>query len=183
MRVPREALGTALAIRDRQETGDVGVWVREAVHSATKADKTGPLARGIVRLTRETEYALRGLCVLAGKAPGATVPLMKVAAAQRLPPTFLAKIFQKLARHGILRAARGAGRGYALASAPEEISVLEVIEAIEGSDYLDRCLFWTGRCGEANPCVLHEHWLTVRPRVRALLESTTLADLARDATA
>jgi Rrf2 family protein len=130
-----------------------------------------------MRLTRETEYALRGLIALARRPRGTAVPLSGLAGADDLPASFLAKIFQKLARHGIVQARRGAGRGYTLAIAPEAVTVLEVIEAVEGSDYLDRCLFWGGRCGGSNPCLLHDRWASLKPQLQALLEGTTLADL------
>ncbi len=131
-----------------------------------------------MRLTRETEYALRGLAALTRRSDPAPVPLAELAEAEGLPPSFLAKIFQKLSRHGILQSVRGAGNGYSLATAPESLSVLRVIEAVEGSDYMDRCMFWGGRCGSENPCVLHERWAEVKPGLRAMLETTTLADLA-----
>jgi Rrf2 family protein len=131
-----------------------------------------------VRLTRETEYALAGLAALARRQPGTAAPLSGLAEAEDLPASFLAKIFQKLARHGIVQARRGAGQGYSLAKAPEAVTVLEVIEAVEGSGYLDRCLFWGGRCGGTNPCLLHDRWSTIKPQLRALLEGTTLADLS-----
>lgn len=131
-----------------------------------------------MRLTRETEYALRGLAALTRRNDPEPLSLAEIADAEGLPPSFLAKIFQKLARHGILQSIRGAGKGYSLAAAPESLSVLEVIEAIEGSDYLERCIFWGGRCGGESPCMLHERWAEVKPAVKAVLENTTLAELA-----
>ncbi len=131
-----------------------------------------------MRLTRETEYALQGLAALTRRNDPAPVPLAELAEAEDLPASFLAKIFQKLARHGILQSVRGAGNGYSLAAAPESLSVLQVIEAVEGSDYMDRCMFWGGHCGGENPCVLHERWAEVKPGLQAMLEETTLADLA-----
>jgi Rrf2 family iron-sulfur cluster assembly transcriptional regulator len=130
-----------------------------------------------MRLTRETEYALRGLTALARRPRGTAAPLSGLAVAEDLPASFLAKIFQKLARHGIVQAHRGAGRGYSLATAPEAVTVLEIIEAVEGSGYLDRCLFWGGRCGGTDPCMLHDRWASIKPDLQALLEGTTLADL------
>lgn len=133
-----------------------------------------------VRLTRETDYALRGLRALARRAQGDTIPVHEIAEVEGLPLSFLAKIFQKLTQHGILRSQRGAGQGYELAASPKAISLLQVVEAIQGSGYLDQCVFWSGRCGTDNPCLLHERWRQIKPRVVALLEGTTLADLAGD---
>ncbi len=129
-----------------------------------------------MKLTRETDYALRGLRVLARRAQHSSLTIDEVAAAEELPRGFLAKIFQKLSRHGILESSRGPGRGYRLGAPPAAISTLQVIEAIEGPEYLDRCVFWSGRCG-ARPCVLHEGFQTIKPFIRSVLEATTLADL------
>lgn len=130
-----------------------------------------------MRLTRETDYALQGLAALAQRS-GSPVPLAELADSEDLPASFLAKIFQKLARHGILQSVRGAGNGYVLATSLESLSVLQVIEAVEGSDYLDRCIFWGGRCGGDNPCVLHDRWAQLKPQLQAMLERTTVADLS-----
>ena len=133
-----------------------------------------------MRLTRETEYALLGLRALARRPRGASVTIDEVAAAEDLPRSFLAKIFQKLSRHGILESSRGPSHGFSLVRAPGSISSLEVIEAVEGADYLDRCVFWSGRCGTV-PCVLHERFSTLKPIIRSALQETTLADLAGSA--
>ncbi len=130
-----------------------------------------------MRLTRETEYALLGLRALARRGRHASVTIDEVATAEDLPRSFLAKIFQKLARHGILESSRGPGHGYRLIGTPGSISALRVVEAVEGSDYMDRCVFWGGRCG-TQPCLLHERFSSVKPLIRSVLEKTTLADLA-----
>lgn len=131
-----------------------------------------------MRLTRESEYALLGLAFVASRPSGEVVPLAEIAAARRLPQTFLAKTFQKLARHGLLVSHRGPGRGYAIARRPDEISLRAVLEAIEGPELFSRCLFWNTHCSDANPCLLHRHMKPLVPDVRDVLERLTLADLA-----
>ena len=131
-----------------------------------------------MRLTRESEYALLGLAVVARRAPGDVVPLGEIAAARHLPRTFLAKTFQKLARHGVLVSHRGPGRGYALARRPGAISLREVLEAVEGPGLFNRCVFWGTHCSDADPCLLHRHMKALVPDIRAALERLTLADLA-----
>ncbi len=131
-----------------------------------------------MRLTRESEYALQGLAVVARRPGGEVVPLAEIAAARNLPRTFLAKTFQKLARHGVVVAYRGPGRGYALARRPEKIPLREVLEAIEGPDLFSRCLFWNTHCSDTEPCLLHRHMRGLVPDVSSALERLTLADLA-----
>ncbi len=129
-------------------------------------------------LTRETQYALHGLIALARRPRGAVVPLAELAEEEALPGSFLAKIFQKLSRRGVLTASRGPGSGYSLNVSPETLPVLEVVHAVEGSDYLGRCPFWGRQCGAVAPCLLHDRWQVIQPQVEKLLRETTLADLA-----
>ncbi len=129
-----------------------------------------------MQLTRETVYAIQGLAFLAQQPSGGAVALADVAAAQNLPTSFLAKIFQKLARHGVLAAGRGRASGYALARAPGSITMREILVAVEGPRVLQHCLLWTGLCGDENPCPLHFRLGKFRPALEALLSAITLAD-------
>jgi len=132
-----------------------------------------------VHLTRKSEYALRGLAYFIPLQRGTRVPLAEVAAAQQLPTTFLAKIFQDLARHGVLEADRGPGRGYRLHRAPSEVRLREVVEATEGPMALKRCLLWGNDCGESEPCPLHHRLVEFRSRLDGVLDGVTLADYAK----
>lgn len=131
-----------------------------------------------MRLTRESAYALRGLAVLARESAGEIVALADVARGEGLPRTFAAKTFQKLARHGILVAHRGPGRGYELARAAAAISVREVLEAIEGADLFRRCVFLNSRCSDEHPCPLHDHLKPALGEFKTAVERLSLADLA-----
>ena len=129
-----------------------------------------------MNLTRESAYALNGLARLATYPAGTMVPMAEIAAEQQLPSTFLAKIFQKLARHGLLEAERGRGSGYMLSGKPSEIRVREILEAVEGSMALQKCLLWGANCDEDEPCPLHYRLKSLRPRLDALLNEITLAE-------
>jgi Rrf2 family transcriptional regulator, iron-sulfur cluster assembly transcription factor len=135
-----------------------------------------------LKLGRESEYAIDGLFVLAKKPLGTVMLLRDVAEAAGVPQNFLAKIFQKLARGGIVTSSRGAVRGYALSRRPRAIKVRQIFLAVEGSNLFDRCIFWSDRCAESNPCPMHFRWKKVRERVIGeLMERTTLANLFKDA--
>ena len=129
-----------------------------------------------MNLTRESEYALKGLAVLAMRPVGDVVPLAEIAEVQQLPGTFLAKIFQKLARHGLLEADRGRGSGYMLRGAPSGIRIRDVLEAVEGPMALKRCLLWTGHCSETEPCPLHHRLEPFRKQLDQMLNEVTLAE-------
>ena len=133
-----------------------------------------------MKLGRESAYAIEGLLVLAKKPLGTAMLLRDIAASRGVPKSFLAKIFQKLTRSGIVSSSRGAIRGYALARRPKEIKVKDIFVAIEGPDLFDRCFFWSDRCADSNPCPMHFRWKRVKQQVIGkLMERTTLADLAK----
>ena len=131
-----------------------------------------------MKLSRESDYGLRGLVALARRAPDKATMLAEIAAAEGLPYSFLSKIFRKLAQHRIVTAHRGAQRGYTLARQPGAITVREVLEAIEGPDLADRCLIWDRDCSPARRCLLHAELAAAGRVLAASLERTTLADLA-----
>jgi Rrf2 family protein len=131
-----------------------------------------------MHLSRETEYGLKAMIYLAQRPPATVLTLHQIAEAKGLPVGFLAKTLQKLARRGVLQSFRGRQRGYCLARAPSQIRLREVLEAIEGANLTERCIFWGRRCGEAHPCILHSGWLEVRPSLTAFFDATTLARLA-----
>lgn len=136
-----------------------------------------------MRLSRESEYALEGLRVLAVRPAGTTLLLQEIADAGRLPERFLAKIFQKLTRQQIAESHRGAVRGYSLARPPEAITMREVLEAIEGPGLFERCAFWPSRCSSQSPCVIHRQWgETLRPTLKEILDGITLAQIASEPT-
>lgn len=134
-----------------------------------------------MKLSRESEYGIQGLIHLAQQPAGTVMQLAAIAEAQALPQSFLAKIFQKFTQYGLVRSFRGATRGYTLGRPADEITLKEVLEAIEGPGLFERCIFWSNRCAEENPCVLHEGWKQIKPTLTAMMEETTVQDLMRRA--
>jgi len=133
-----------------------------------------------MHLSRESEYGLKAMIYLAQQPPATVLTLHQIAEAKDLPVGFLAKTLQKLTRHGLLQSFRGRRRGYCLARDPSDIRLGELLEAIEGPDLFNRCLFWGRRCGDSNPCLLHPGWREIKPHLTEFLETTTLASLAQN---
>lgn len=132
-----------------------------------------------MRLSRESEYGVEGLRVLMTRPLGSVLLLHDIARAGNLPPHFLAKTFQKLARHHLVRSHRGAVRGYSLARTPGAITMREIVEAIEGPGLFDRCAFWPSHCDSSDPCPIHQQWGDLlRPTLKEILEGITLAQIA-----
>jgi Rrf2 family iron-sulfur cluster assembly transcriptional regulator len=131
-----------------------------------------------MKLNRESAYGIEGLLAMGKASPGEVMLLSDIAAKAGVPKTFLAKIYQKLTRYGIVRSFRGATRGYTLARPPQEIKLKDILLAIEGPDLFERCIFWSERCSDTNPCPLHHRWKQASQQfIKELMERTTLYDL------
>lgn len=120
-----------------------------------------------------------GLMCLARRPLGTVVMIDDVSREERIPKSFAAKIFQSLVRAGLVRSNRGSGGGFTLAKAPEEITVLDVIEAIEGKIALQRCLTEPTACDHSGGCALCGLFEQAQDRVKEVFSRTNLADLAR----
>src|SRR5690349_14540938 len=99
-----------------------------------------PTCGGPMQLTRQADYAVRAMQYLAEQPPAARLTTAEIGAAQQIPVAFLTKIMAQLAAAGLVASTRGARGGVALARAPETISLLAVIEAIEGPLRLNVCI-------------------------------------------
>ena len=125
-----------------------------------------------------TEYAIRGLSELAARNMTSPVLLDELVAGSGLPRDFVAKIFQKLVRGGILRSAKGRGGGFALARAQHEITLMDIVEAVDGPQKMDACVVGFERCNDQMPCAQHDLYKPIRQRINDYLRTTTLADMA-----
>jgi Rrf2 family protein len=132
-----------------------------------------------MRLARESRYAIEALVVLAGREGNAVMDAREIADEARLPAPFLSKILRSLALGGVLRSRRG--QGYTLARAPEEVSLEEVLRAVEGDEVIwDSCIFWREECDAEHPCPLHFRWAELKPGIQRAMGSVTLAEVARN---
>jgi Rrf2 family protein len=137
----------------------------------------------MMELTRKGEYAIRGIVYLAGKPADKVCLLSDIAAAVDVPPTFLAKIFQQFSKIGLVKSFRGTGGGFVLGRAPENISLLEVVEAVEGPIIPNRCVVSPSDCNRSNYCSVHPVWKKVQEQVRGVLAGVSLKELAEGANA
>lgn len=130
-----------------------------------------------MRVTAKVDYALRALVELAA-ADGATVKGDRLAEAQRIPLKFLENILAELRRAGIVGSQRGADGGYRLQRAATEVSVADVIRAVEGplADVHGTSPEALDPPGVAAP--VKEVWLATRAALRSVLEVVTVGDIA-----
>lgn len=134
-----------------------------------------------MQFTKAEEYGMFGVLYLADRDRNTVTPLSEISQAQEIPEKFLAKIFQSLSKAGIIRSHRGVRGGFTLAKSPDEISVKEVLETIQGPYHLMKCLNDVSACtnGRTDFCALREVLLIAEKQLVTVFEQFTLADLAR----
>jgi Rrf2 family protein len=131
-----------------------------------------------MRLTRAGEYAIRCVLYLAMHKDRQLIGRREIAQAMDVPAQFLGKVAQQLARCGMISIRQGSQGGYELAKRPEDITLLAVIEAIDGEIFLNDCMQRPESCDRQGICSVHQVWDTARRQLRATLGGTTLAELA-----
>lgn len=121
---------------------------------------------------------MRALTFLASQPQGKFYSIKGLAEELHLSFHFLTKIFQFLTEEGILMSIKGPRGGVALARSPHHIQLIEVVKAIDGVDVFHECVMGLPGCGHQMPCPLHEKWTMARTMLKAMFETTTLAEAA-----
>jgi Rrf2 family protein len=130
-----------------------------------------------MQITRQADYATRAILYLARAGKEQRIATSQVAREQKIPPSFLAKIISQLSVAGLLHTSRGARGGISLARDPEQITLLEVIEAIDGPIQLNMCVDNTGVCVFEEHCPIRPVWCDAQNELIAKLKSTSFAQL------
>lgn len=133
-----------------------------------------------MRFSTRTRYGLRFLARLAVQPEGELIQLEKIASIEHISFSYLEQIVRALQPLGILRAVRGAGGGYALSKAPEEINLEDVVDHLEGKKAPVPCLSVPRPvvpCERKATCPARKFWQEFDNRVRGYLHSKTLRDL------
>lgn len=129
-------------------------------------------------ITRATEYAVRTIIFLA-RQPRETIVLKKdICRTQNVSPAFLTKILQPLIKKGIVSSQRGVGGGFLLACDPQNITILDLLEAQEGPLGLNHCLTEENTCGRDAHCAAHQVWAETQTEMIKVLKSRSIAQLA-----
>ena len=130
-----------------------------------------------LEITRAVDYGLRAVLYLAEQWPEGTVLVTEMASFMDVPYQFLHKVMPRLVRAKIVHSKRGVRGGYQLARPPREVTVLDVVEAIDGPIFLNRCLAQGSDCSRSGACALQEVWKRARSFLREHLGSYTLQDI------
>lgn len=130
--------------------------------------------------SRACEYAIQALLYLAERPPGVYATVREVAKQRTIPFHFLGKIVQHLTKRGLLISSKGPNGGIALASSADEITLLQVVEAIDGLDLTTQCVIGLPTCLDSNPCPLHIDWRKSRLQIIRMLARKTLRQLVTE---
>lgn len=134
-----------------------------------------------MRITQEADYALRIILHLSKNGIDARVDAKSISESEGIPTRFTLKILRKLTKAGLTKSYRGVGGGYSLNRKPASITMRDVIEAIDGPIYINRCLYDKEYCNlhRTNTCDIHRELNKIRKTLIEELESVNFNDLMR----
>ena len=131
-----------------------------------------------MQITRQADYAVRAVLYLTRLGMGQRAATSVIAEDQHIPPSFLAKIISQLSIAGLLHTSRGARGGVTLARVPEKITLLEVVEAIDGPIRLNECVHADGMCAFEEDCPLSPIWKDAQKDLIDRLSGTNFGQFA-----
>ncbi len=132
-----------------------------------------------LELTKRGDYAVRAMLALARGSDGRLLSARRIAEAMGIPTRFLPHVLGDLQRAGLVEAAPGRSGGYRLARNPEAVSLLEVIEAVEGSSRRQTCVLRGGPCGLDGYCDVHHVFFDGQEALLDVFAHSSLAELGR----
>lgn len=128
-------------------------------------------------LTRRADYAIRAVLALGRATEGEPLSVRRVAAEQRIPARFLPLIMRDLVRVGLIEGTTGRAGGYRLARAAEAVSLLDIVEAVEGDSRRRTCILRGGPCAAGAACDIHAVVVAAQEALLERLASVSVADL------
>lgn len=132
-----------------------------------------------MQITRQADYAVRAVLYLSRMGPNQRAATSTVAQEQNIPPSFLAKIISQLSIAGLLHTSRGARGGVTLAREPKDITLLEVVEAIDGPIQLNECVGENSNCTFDKDCPLRPVWCEAQDELIKRLKGTNFEQLLK----
>jgi Rrf2 family protein len=135
-----------------------------------------------LELTKRGDYAVRAMVALARTRDDALIPVRRIADEMAIPVRFLPQVMGDLARAGLVSAVPGRGGGYRLARPAGQVSLLDVVEAVEGDSRRRTCILRGGPCGLDGTCDVHDPFFAAQDAMIAKLSAARLDAIARRGT-
>lgn len=134
-----------------------------------------------MNITREADYAIRVILHLSAADDGEKISASTIAEEQTIPSQFLLKILRKLRQQGLIKSFMGVKGGYMLNKEPKDITLRNVIEAIDGPIYLNRCLLNPSQCNRYPiNCDVHKELQIIQDRLTSDLDSVNFANIGEN---
>jgi Rrf2 family protein len=131
----------------------------------------------VIRISMRTDYGLIALKHIASLPEGHLANAREIAARFNLPPNLLAKILQSLSQSGIIEATKGSGGGYRMARRPDDVTLAQVFESIEGPVHMVMCTSNDGCCSIEDRCTVKNGLTNLERRFYEFFDAVTLADV------
>ncbi|MDO9055722.1 MAG: Rrf2 family transcriptional regulator [Sulfuricurvum sp.] len=131
-------------------------------------------------LSSACQDTIRAAVWLSTKPVGEFHRIQEISEALDLPFHFMAKSLQKLVHAGIIISQRGAAGGVTLSRAASEITLLTIIDAVDGSTFFDACVLGIGNCESEKPCALHSQWDKWRQEMLEMYDAMCLSEITDD---
>jgi Rrf2 family protein len=135
-----------------------------------------------MQITHQADYAVRTILYLSRLEPNQRVATSEIAEQNHIPPSFLTKIISQLSIAGLIHTSRGARGGVWLARHPKDISLLDVLESIDGTLALNHCVSDPDDCTFTGECLIHRFWKEACSDLLIRLKGSTFDQFAREQT-
>jgi len=134
--------------------------------------------------SKSTEYAIRAIIFLALRAtPEKLMGVAEIARELDFPEAFLGKVLQNLSRKDLVVSVKGPGGGFFVKEETCKYSILNIVEILEGLDFLNKCGLGMHSCDDNNPCPIHEEYHPVKEKIRNALSAKTIRIIKQDISA
>lgn len=130
----------------------------------------------MLKITLTADYALRAVVYIAANCDERCVPAAELARTQQIPTIYVSKVLQTLVRADIVATSPGRRGGAKLSRCPSKISVLEVVEAVDGPIAVNHCLNGKGRCSRTAMCEMYPFWIKTRDELVKTLEQARISE-------
>lgn len=124
-------------------------------------------------ISQGAQYAISAIIAISKNAGDGAVSASYLSKSLNCPTAYLSQVLAKLKEPGILKSQRGLNGGVYLAKPISEISMMDVIAAIDGTEFFDKCFMGIEGCGHIEPCPFHEFWSAERKKIEQWLIDTT----------
>lgn len=127
-----------------------------------------------VIFSKKCEYGIQAILYLAAHNDKGLIAAEEIANNLNIPKEFVSKILQSLTDSGIINSKKGRVGGFTLGKSPDQITLLDIVKAIDGLDVFNSCVLGFPECSPEKPCPLHEKWGKLRTQAYNMLSDETI---------